>query len=1664
MKHFYLALLVCMLGSATALRAQLPDGALAPDWTLTDINGQSHNLYTYLNQGKTVFLDFFATWCGPCWNYHNSGALEGLYESYGPSGTNEVMVIAIEADNNTTLADLFGTGPNTQGNWVAGTAYPIINSASLNSSYNIGYFPTIYAVCPNRAIYEVGQLPTEGLYSFVGECPSATPGFSEWDVTPVTCFGGNDGAISIELSGGVVPVTYSWSNGSNSPTISGLAAGNYRCTITDGLGQVAVSPFINVPQPTTALAIGTPQIENEPCDGSPGSITVSANGGWPDYQFLWSTGSTGETLDPAQDGTYSVTVTDDRGCTTSMENIVVSPPDIPTAVALVSSQITCANPSSQLSGFGSSEGSNFSYLWSTQNGQILSGATTLAPTVGAAGTYILTVTNNSSGCSETAEAVVVGNTIVPSANAQLTGALNCALDTVFMVATTPNMTYAWSTDDGTIIGNINEAAIAVTSTGSYQLQVTDVSNGCVGQATYNITLDTLPPVLNPVATSITCSVATPSLNAGVNDTLAQYLWTGPEDFSSTLAQPTVSVAGTYSVLVTAANGCTSTGTVEVSQDVSAPNLEAAGGTLTCEATMVELIASSSSEGALISWSDAAGNILSSPIVSTSGDYTATATSPNGCTTNSIVSVDSDTTLPAATAGNDISLPCNNDQVQLSAAIGNPGQVSLLWATVESGNILSGENTPSPLVQGPGTYVLTATSLSNGCVSTDTVLVTQPVALGIAFGIESVSCFGAADGAVSASVSNGQAPYEYLWSTGATTESISNVPAGSYSLTVSDNGECVSVSTVVVSQPDNLQLSLTATAQSSFDTNDGSATATTTGGTTPYTFAWSNGADTPVIEGLAPGNYSLTLTDANGCTQISTVTVNSFNCTVAATASITNVSCFGNTDGSIQINFTGGSEPFSVNWNDDQTGALRTDLPAGAYEAIITDANNCPLALLLTVNQPAALLANTSASDESAYQANDGFISANPAGGVAPYSYLWSTGDTTQQLQNLSPGDYALTITDHNGCTVSSTLTVEPFICLFSLTGETADISCFGEETGSISLVPLAGVGPYTYNWSNGAVGGSLTELAAGNYQVTATDGKNCPAVLTITLSEPTQLVSAIAEQNNVFCADELNGSAVLSLSGGVAPYNISWSNGLSGNQANGLAAGTYTYLVSDANGCQTEGDVVITASDDVAPVALAQDITISLGTDGTAIIDAVAVDAGSSDNCSIATMDLDRKFFSCADIGQQTVVLTVVDGAGNTSSATATLTVVDDLAPVVDDTPMQLVLDANGQATVDQAAITARVSDNCNSAQWTVSQTLFDCSQLGSSSVVVTAVDASGNESVTTIPVNVVDNTAPIVSCPPAVSVLNCTGIADFELPTAVDNCAIAGEVLQTAGLPSGSVFPAGITVNSFKFTDISGNTATCNIIVTVPQPTEVNVATTDVSCAGANDGSIALSVTGGIAPYTYNWAGSNEPSVPEQTGLAAGSYTVTVTDVRGCASVVTAAVEQPAPIEAAVVGIQPDVNGGNVGAVDVAVAGGVAPYQYSWILNGEIISTVEDPSNLAAGTYQMRIVDANGCTMTITVIIDSVSGISTPDFAHGLLVYPNPASSELRLLFSRPLEEPLSLQLYDMVGRQLIPTNLVAKGTEQFLINVDNLPGGVYILQMRQGIRQWSSRISVVK
>ncbi|MBC7775398.1 MAG: hypothetical protein H7246_08165, partial [Phycisphaerae bacterium] len=396
MKKQLLLILIVMLGWTSAY-AQIPDGSIAPDWTATDLNNKSHKLYTLLDSGYTVFMDVSATWCGPCWNYHNSGALEDLYNTYGPSGTNEVRVFFMEGDASTNLACLSGpTGcvGGTQGNWVAGTPYPIVHTQgpAIASSYQITYYPTIFAICPyDKKVYETGQLPTSALYDFhLSHCAPPPLVVDPTAITNIKCFGTSTGAIDITPTGGVPPYTYHWSTNATTQDLNNLPAGTYTVTVTGRKGTQGISDPIVVQGPDGPLSLVLESSTPVGCNGILGTATVAASGGWnANYTYNWQNGQNGETAYNLGAGNHVVSVTDDNSCKVSI-TVNMAPAVIPTASIATPDVITCSQPAIQLNGTGSSSGPDISYQWyAGVGGHIVSGATTATPVVDAASNYTL---------------------------------------------------------------------------------------------------------------------------------------------------------------------------------------------------------------------------------------------------------------------------------------------------------------------------------------------------------------------------------------------------------------------------------------------------------------------------------------------------------------------------------------------------------------------------------------------------------------------------------------------------------------------------------------------------------------------------------------------------------------------------------------------------------------------------------------------------------------------------------------------------------------------------------------------------------------------------------------------------------------------------------------------------------------------------------------------------------------------------------------------------------------------------------------------------------------------------------------------------------------------------------------------------------------------------
>ncbi len=351
-------------------------------------------------------------------------------------------------------------------------------------------------------------------------------------------------------------------------------------------------------------------------------------------------------------------------------------------------------------------------------------------------------------------------------------------------------------------------------------------------------------------------------------------------------------------------------------------------------------------------------------------------------------------------------------------------------------------------------------------------------------------------------------------------------------------------------------------------SNGAINLTPTGGTAPYTFNWGGGITTEDRTGLSAGTYTVTITDANGCTGTVNVTVTQPATVVSGTTVVTNVACNGSSNGSINLTPTGGTAPYTFNWGGGITTEDRTGLAAGTYTVTITDANGCTGTVNATVTQPTALSATISQTNISCNGGSNGSASITVSGGTAPYTYSWSpTGGTAATATGLSAGIYTVTVTDANSCTTTRTVTITQPTALSATISQT-NVSCNGGSNGSASITVSGGTAPYTYSWSpTGGTGATATGLSAGTYTVTVTDANSCTTTRTVTITHPATAVSGTTVVTNVACNGASNGSINLTPTGGTAPYTFNWDGGITTEDRTGLSAGTYTVTITDANGC-----------------------------------------------------------------------------------------------------------------------------------------------------------------------------------------------------------------------------------------------------------------------------------------------------------------------------------------------------------------------------------------------------------------------------------------------------------------------------------------------------------------
>lgn len=1457
-------------------------------------------------------------------------------------------------------------------------------------------------------------------------------------VEPAQCQGAADGAVDASVSGGTSPYTYAWNGPGGFTTttedITGVPAGGYSLTVTDALGCSSTTSF-DINQPGLFTVSSTVSIfgnANVSCPASTnGSIDLTVTGAMPPYSFSWTGpgGFTSVQEDPTglAAGSYQVSITDDNGCSTGHDVILSAPPAI-------SAQLTLGvHGNTSVSCFGGNDGSintaisggNAPYTtsWSGPNG-FISAAEDLMGLE--AGSYQLSITN-ANGCSTTQTAVLTAPNALAATPAGSTpvschGSSN-GQATVQAAGGTAPYTYAWATVP---------PQFAATATGlpagTYGVTVTD-ANGCTASTSVTVAGPSAPlSVSFPFITHVLCHGGqTGAATAQATGGTAPYTWAWNTVPVNTDATASGLTAGTWSVTVTDANGCTATGSVVITQPQQ-PITATVSNTqpVTCygdDDGSGSIQVAGGSGNYNIVWNTVPVQTGSTINGLAPGTYTATITDANGCAqalqyTLTIGGPSAPVNIALAPftypGGAHVSCPGNSDgSIEVTVTGGTP-TYQYHWQD-GLGNIFTTED-PSGLAA--GTYHLIVGD-GHGCFTDTTITLVAPVPMAASATVQSAICHGDSNGSIDLSVVNGVAPFTYQWSGPdgftASTADLSQLAAGVYTVTITDANNCQLVQPFDVTEPGMFIFNAVQSEVSCSNSDNGSIQVTASGGTPPYWYSWigPNGftATTADISGLAPGSYHLTLTDGNGCSALYSTTLAPPAPLTAFVISVKNhggydISCAGAADGQIITQFDGGTPPYTFSWSGPNSFTASTadidNLAAGTYTLTITDANGCTVTSSTTLMEPppisATAIAQTFAGGAgvSCYGSTDGGITLTPAGGAPPYTVVWTgPGGFTSgawQLTGLAAGTYTATVADGNGCStsVSATLTAPAPI---SLATSSIDLLCNGGSDGAIDLQVSGGTAPYAFQWYGPGVFTATTEdlsgTIAGSYTVTVTDANGCTATHAETLAQPTaiELTAAIT---TAACQGASTGAIDLAVTGGTGPYTYAWTGfpafSATTEDISSLLAGVYTVTVTDAAGCTS------TQAYNVGQPGLFQiTAVLSTLTGGYHVSCADAMDGSIDATVSGGTAPYSyfwngpNGFTSISldlnGLAAGTYSLTVHDANGCNATQSFTL-----VAP----SPLQVGLVATSQpacAGGQEGSIDAFITGG--NAPYTISWTGPDgplgispnLTGVGAGTYVAQITDALGCSTSASITLNNpigLDVQATATDHPNGYHV-SCADATDGSIGLVISGGTAPYQVNWTGpnGFQANQEDIANLMAGTYtvSITDANGCNAAAQVVLSAPSPLASSLTTSvfsnghAVSCAGAADGTITLAVSGGSPGYTVTWSGPGGFSSQQTSlqGLAPGTYNVTIIDDAGCAAYNSVTLTAPLPITTTAV--LSDHGGyevgcnGQDGSIDLSVAGGLAPYQFNWNGPNGFASSNEDIVNLAVGTYTVQITDANNCT-----------------------------------------------------------------------------------------------------
>ncbi|MBL0044216.1 MAG: gliding motility-associated C-terminal domain-containing protein [Flavobacteriales bacterium] len=1243
------------------------------------------------------------------------------------------------------------------------------------------------------------------------------------------------GAIQLDPNG-AGPFNFNWGPpiGQSTPDSvqTGLCAGLYPVIAIDAFGcavqlDVPVSDSNGEVLSTTDDNVTCPT----DCDGT---VSVSYNCSTPLCMVEWYDPSgfplflTTDTISGLCAGVYFVQVMNSDGCITFDTAQVFAPE--PMVLQIGTTPESCAGSCDGTAGFGISGGiAPYTIFWdpAPATGQGTPSVTGLC-----AGTYSISVTDNS-GCSITANVLILGPQPI-AANA-LVQDISCAGSCDGMIdlntqGGTGSYQYTW--DPVPPNGQGTDSA-SMLCTGTWSVNITD-GNGCDTAFAFIIN-EPQPIALIPSSTSSNClqcnGTATVQISGGTGS--VSVTWT---DVNNVIvgAGPALTdlCAGIYTATALDTNGCSAQVVVVIS-DGTGEQLSITNGQTTCANNCDGEVAVSfncTSGPCEITWYTAQAQPLGFNVFSLDslcvGLYLVQVDNGAGCTVIDTAIVSPSQVLIPNLSTAPVSCHGLCDGTATVGPQGGAGTYVFDWAP----DPITGDGTSSVSGLCAGVYTVSITDAS-GCDTTINVLITEPDAITTVSQVTDNSCNGSCDGSITLLVSGGSGAIIYSWNPqppiGQGSNAVSQLCAGDWTVIIVDSLGCDTSITFNITEPQPLVLN-TASTQSTCGICSGTVSASTTGGSAPYLYAWTlNGAlygtDSLLVD-VCAGLYLVTVTDANGCQLQQSVPVSDADGEdVITTDDI--VTCPGSCDGEVTASFVCGTTPCSITWFNslgldlNESGNALDSLCAGLYFVQVTNGNGCITIDTAAVTEPLPIQPNLSTTPTSCYNTCDGAATVSPTGGVAPYVYDWEpgliTGDSTASVSDLCGVNYAVVITDSVGCSVTVDVLIlspQPLSASAIITPITCNSSC----DGAITLIAQGGTGNPAFTWTPPPPVGqntpSISQLCADIWTVVITDVNGCDTTYSYPLFDPPELTVQLSTTSND-CFGDCAGTATATISGGTGSYSIEWSTSGGGFINNGdtaiigLCAGDYVVTVTDSSGCSVS-----------TPFNIGQGVAISAGL--------------------IFTGE------TCLGPCDATAQITPTGGTGSFNI---------------------IWFDPNG---VVFAQDTTQISNVC-AGNWTVA--------------IVDSLGCDSTFGFTVLPYTSISATA-------VVTQVQCNGACDGSI-TITASGGTGSLVYAWQPVPpngDGTNVATGLCPNSYSvtITDNVGCDTTLTFLITEPAPISISLdQVIDASCSSANDGAISTTVGGGTPSLIVSWVGPNNytGSGDDIANLAPGSYTVTVVDANNC-------------------------------------------------------------------------------------------------------------------------------------------------------------------------------------